>query len=140
MSNRSPWGFVVVVLAAALGGCNSLLGPTPPTAPSALSPPPMSAPVAARGMSEVTLSGVVYEMTPAGMVPIEGVAVYCEPCGAETHTWAYTDANGFYSFFGVWLDGYPTRLHVRKDGFVDPGWPEVRVNGDTRFDVELIRQ
>ena len=105
-------------------------------------------------MSEVTLSGLVYEVTPAGVIPIEGVAVYCEPCGVETHTWVYTDSNGFYSFFGVWLDGVPTRLNVGKNGFVDPpglpqttwpnpsgpGWREVKITGDTRFDIELVRR
>jgi hypothetical protein len=30
--------------------------------------------------------------------------VYCEPCGAETHTWATTDAKGFYTFRGVWTN------------------------------------
>jgi hypothetical protein len=105
-------------------------------------------------MAEVTLSGVAYENTPAGRTPIEGVAVYCEPCGFETHTWAYTDANGFYSFFGVWLDARPTRIFARKEGFTDPpglprptppnpsgpGWREVRIDGDTRFDIELVRR
>ena len=137
MRNRPTRGFLFLVLAAAVGGCDS---PRAPTAPSAVSPPVSApTPVVVRGMSEVTLSGVVYETTPAGMVPIERVAVYCEPCGLETHTWAYTDLNGFYSFYGVWLDAVPTRIHVGKNGFV-PGWLEVRVNGDTRFDVQLVRQ
>ena len=153
MRNRPTRGFLFLVLAATVGGCDS---PRAPTAPSAVSPPPMPAPtpLAGRVMSEVTLSGIVYETTPAGMVPIEGVAVYCEPCGVETHTGTFTDSNGFYSFYGVWLEALPTRLHVRKNGYVDPlglprptppnptgpGWREVRVNGDTRFDVELVRQ
>jgi hypothetical protein len=77
----------------------------------------------------------VYEVTPVGRVPIPDVAVYCELCGMETHSWAYTDANGL-----------PTRLLVRQDGFADPpglsnpGWREVRIDGDTRFDIELVRR
>jgi hypothetical protein len=121
MTNSTPVGFLVIVLAAAQAGCDGGTVPSP-TAPSAVLQQPTlpPVPVAPNRMSEVTLSGLVYEVTRAGKIPIEGVAVYCEPCGAETHTWAYTDSNGFYSFFGVWLDGVPTRLHVRKNGFVDP--------------------
>ena len=48
-----------------------------------------------------TLSGIVYEMTSSGRVPIEGVEVYCDGCGSEFgHTFAYTDASGFYSLAG----------------------------------------
>ena len=103
-------------------------------------------------LSNVTLSGVVSEGTPLGQAPIAGVDVYCELCGAETHTWASTDSNGFYSFTGVWTDAghFPTRISFSKDGYVDPaglppnpygpGWRAVVVNGDTRFDVQLVRR
>lgn len=67
---------------------------SPSTVLSTPSPPPL-APVTNR-MADVTLSGVVYELTAAGTVPIAGAAVYCEPCGAETHSWSETDGNGFY--------------------------------------------
>jgi hypothetical protein len=155
MTNRTQSGFFVLMLAAGLTGCSD--APWSPTVPSTIlvqqtAPPTPSGP--ATSMVEVTLSGVVYEVTPTGMVPLEGVDVYCEPCGAETHTWAYTDSNGFYSFFGVWLDAVPTRIWVGKDGFADPpglrtptppnpsgpGWREVRVDGDTRFDIQLVRR
>ena len=36
------------------------------------------------------------------MTPIEGVDVYCELCGEETHSWSVTDSRGIYSFTGVW--------------------------------------
>jgi hypothetical protein len=106
-------------------------------------------------MADVILSGVVYESTPAGRVPIQGVDVYCEPCGAETHSWTQTDASGFYSFTGVWDDnGFPIRLWIGKSGYADPagvptptppnpsgaGWREVKVDGDTRFDIELVKR
>jgi len=104
----------------------------------------------------VTLSGVVFEETASGRRPLSNVSVYCEPCGAETHTFATTDDNGFYSFSGVWTDAghFPTRIYVSLDGYTDPGglprptppnpsgpgWREVVVNGDTRFDMELARR
>jgi len=104
----------------------------------------------------VTLSGFVFEQTVNGREPVEAVDVYCEPCGAETHTYAVTDSNGFYSFNGFWTDAthFPTAIWVGKDGYADPaglpkttppnpsgpGWREVVVNGDTRFDMELVRK
>ena len=144
---------IIFGVAVGLAGCN---GATPlPPAPSIVQPPP---PVQTSGGSpgvlrDYTLSGVVFEMTPTGRMPIEGVEIYCEPCGAETHTWATTDANGFYSFAGVWNAGVaPISVFVSKDGYKDPvvvatppnqlgpGWRDVIVNGDTRFDIELVRR
>jgi hypothetical protein len=108
----------------------------------------------------VSLSGVVYELTPAGRAPIARAVVYCELCGKETHTFATADENGFYRFSGdlatgggVWvIPGVPTPIAVgyyNKD-FEDPpglpvlrhgpGWREVRIDGDTRFDIELVRR
>ena len=49
-----------------------------------------------------TLSGVVTEATPAGIVPVEGVAVYCG-VGNDTRA-ATTDRNGFYTLLGM-FDG-----------------------------------
>ena len=81
--------------------------------------------------------------------------MYCELCGEATHSWAFTDANGFYTFSsGVWNAGMsPTSLGVEKTGYVDPpglpaltppnppgqGWREVMVVGHTRFDMELVK-
>jgi len=108
----------------------------------------------------VSLSGVVYELTPTGRTPIAGAVVYCEPCGDETHTFANADENGFYHFSGdlatgggVWVaPGVPTPIVVgyyNKD-YEDPpglpvtsrgpGWREVLIDGDTRFDIELVRR
>jgi hypothetical protein len=110
----------------------------------------------------VTLSGFVYEVTPSGQAPLADVPVYCETCGEGTHTWAYTDATGFYRFpgdlakgGGVWLyPGIATQVRVTKEGYQDPpgippltgpvlsgvGWREVLINGDTRFDVQLVKR
>lgn len=95
-----------------------------------------------------TLSGVVFEITPAGQVPIEGVEVYCDSCGSpDGHTFVYTDANGFYSLSWTLNGVHP--LFVRKVGYeiFDPtgklrdalGRIGATVRGDTRFDIQLAR-
>lgn len=163
MTNRIQIGIVLSVLVLALAACSdsssSYTGPstssTPSPAPSSFpssspSLPPMPPgyppgfPPAGFTLSNVTLSGVVFEETPNGRSPIEvPYVVYCELCGAETHTWAGTDARGFYSFTGVWTDGrFPIRLLIKTDGYYDPegGWRDVVVNGDTRLDVRLVRR
>ena len=88
MTNRTHQGLLVLAFATTLAGCGGTsLSPTAPSTVQSPSIPAPPGPVTNR-MAEVTLSGVVYELTPAGMVPIEGAAVYCEPCGAETHSWS----------------------------------------------------
>jgi hypothetical protein len=159
MKNSTHRGILILTLAAGLAGCDGSAFRVP-TAPSITTPTPaVTTPTGARQwpsgtLLDVTLSGTVYEMTPVGRVPIEGVTLYCELCGADTHTWAYTDSTGVYRFTGVWVDGTPTSVHIGKDGYEDPagvprptppnpsraGWREVMVSGDTRFDVQLVRQ
>jgi hypothetical protein len=101
----------------------------------------------------------VYEVvsdSPRTTAGIERVWVYCEQCGESTHNFTYTDSTGNYVFPpGVWDEGrpqFPIRVLFRKEGYKDPaglpsntpgnpsglGWREVVVNGDTRFDVELV--
>jgi hypothetical protein len=152
---------VALSLACFVYACNS--GTPFPTSPTTTTPsngsfPPApgvgSATPTLRGVS---LSGVVYELTPTGRVPIAGAIVYCEPCGEATHTFAYADENGFYHFSGdlakgggVWVvAGVPTPVAVgpyNRD-FQDPpvfagrpGWREVRIDADTTFDIELVRR
>jgi hypothetical protein len=157
----------VLVLALGFGGCGGSDSPATPLTPS---PRPPQTVVAAPApgpwfppghtLRGVSLSGVVYELTPTGRTPIAGASVYCEPCGEETHTLATADDNGFYHFSGdlatgggVWLaPGVPTFIsvgHYNQD-YEDPpglprmghgpGWREVLINGDTRFDIELVRR
>jgi hypothetical protein len=155
-------GFLVVALG--FGGCGGSYSPATPLTPSSL-PPQAVVPAPTPGPSGLTLmgvslSGVVYELKPTGRTPIAGAVVYCEPCGEETHTFAYADDNGFYHFSGdlatgggVWvLRGSPTPIAVgyyNKD-YEDPpglpasrngpGWRDVLIDGDTRFDIELVRR
>jgi len=114
---------------------------------------------------EARLTGLVYEITRAGPVGIAGASVYCEACDLQTHTWATADTNGFYSFSGdlargggVWLSsGILTAIGVEHRDYQDPpglpplrgplfhfpsgpGWREVLIEGDTRFDIQLVRR
>ena|SRR5687768_15819139 len=154
---------VAFALLAAFGsvGCDGS-GYSPPVAAVAPSPvfvPPVFTPPAVfpRDFTfvDVTLSGFVFADTPTGRVPVEALWVYCEPCTQETHAGTYTDARGFYSFTGVWRELSHSRIQMRfaKAGYTDPeglptpprqlpgtGWREVEINGDTRFDVLLVRQ
>ena len=156
MKNVTRAGLVLFGVAVGLAGCGGATAQTP-TAPSTVQPPvhtPVPPSVFPPGaLSDYTLSGVVFEMTATGRAPIEGVSVYCELCGAETHTQTITDSNGFYSFTGVWNAGVSaTPIWVRKDGYTDPvgfatppnvpgaGWRTVMVRADTRFDIELARR
>jgi hypothetical protein len=164
MTNRTQIAGFLLVLAGGLAGCN---GDVPsPTAPS----PPIQRTVIPPGSSYggngdyvrvgVTLFGVVFETTAAGRVPIADAEVYCDACGESGHTALRTDANGYYSFNGdlasgggIWMATPSTTLFFGKEGYDDPpglsptpglpagrGWRSVPINGDTRFDVQLIRK
>ena len=137
---------IVQVLAGCGAGSSSM-----PSAPSPVAPSrPVAPPAPGRFFPNIALSGTVSELVQDRLVPIEKAEVYCEPCGQETHSSAYTDSKGFYTFTGVW--GYTFSILVRKDGYQDPpgpvnngfpsgsGWRTVTINGDTRFDVQLVRK
>jgi len=142
---------IAIGLALPLGACQDTTAF--PTSPTTITPITLSAgeplgpgPYALQGVS---LSGVVYELTPAGRRPIAAASVYCELCGEQTHTWATADDNGFYHFSGdlasgggVWLarcpTACPTILQVGHEGF-EGRWTEVLIDGDTTFDIELVR-
>ena len=156
----------ILLLGVGLGGCGTsdppatLLTPSP-LPPQAAAPAPAPRPSFPPGtLSGVSLSGVVYELTPTGRTPIARAVVYCELCGEVTHTFATADDHGFYHFSGdlakgggVWVvPGVPTPIAVgyyNKD-YEDPpglpavshgpGWREVLIKGDTRFDIELVRR
>ena len=93
------------------------------------------------------LFGVVFELAATGQMPIAGVSVYCDSCGSPFgHTFAETDAAGAYSF--SWANNGAIPLIVRKDDYrlaADPvgsanGRIVATVEGNTRFDIELVRQ
>ena len=93
-----------------------------------------------------TLSGMAYEQTPEGRVPIPGIVLYCDACGdPQGHTFMTTDADGLYSF--SWVRSGTTYLQVMgKEGYVYVGPAPINLGvpittiGDTRFDVEFVRR
>ena len=120
---------VVVTLAVLMWACGG--SPVSPTSPSAsLAPTTPSAPA-----SQLTyiLSGVVFEVTPTGVMPIEGVQVE----EYDRHQFATTDANGFYRISGV--SAGRIGVGFEKEGY-QSSRSTVTVNGDTRFDIEAIRR
>jgi hypothetical protein len=159
MAIRTSTSFFLWVLVLALAGCNgasssSLTGPSP------IQPPPTPQPNG-RGeyVVDVTLSGVVFEMTPAGRVPIQGVSFY-----SSEQAGGVTDINGVFKVKPVWVcpcDWAPsveanmTAIWFEKAGYEFPaglpasvfvftggsdGHRDVKVQGDTQFDVELVRK
>jgi hypothetical protein len=108
----------------------------------------------------VSLSGVVYELTPTGRTPIAGAIVYCEPCGeSNAHirlppTRMASTTSREISRGRRCLGGRgsadprcrgslqqrfsKTRQYYRRRQ--GPGWREVLIDGDTIFDIELVRR
>ena len=107
-----------------------------------------------------TLSGVVSEVTPTGLIPLEGARVdeySCEEllpappffpgkeCLVVISQTARTDKQGRYSFSGLY-PGKENSIGVSKEGFEDPfassdeGYQAVTIDGDTRLDVQLVRR
>ena len=94
------------------------------------------------------LSGVVFEITDAGRVPLEGVELYCDSCGSpDGHTYVRTNGDGFYSL--EWTANGVHPLFVTKAGYeiFDPngtrdaiGRISATVRGNTTFDVQLVRR
>ena len=95
------------------------------------------------------LSGAVFEMTPAGRVPVEGVTLYCDSCGSPVgHTFASSDAEGRYSF--AWSMNGVHPIQVWKDGLAlahpagsygnGAEYINATVNGDTQLDIEVVRR
>jgi hypothetical protein len=163
---------VLLVLAAGLTGCDNAR-PTGPSSPSA--PPTEQAPrptgngADTYGLANGNLSGVVYEVTPMGRVPIEGVRIQSDHFHVFPTADAVTDSRGFFSFGRVWVcpcswapwvDAGVTAIYVEKDGYeVAAGQPasifgrrpdtdvppdfrlrDVTIDGDTRIDIELVRR
>ena len=142
----------VVVLATLVWGCSDDRRSPTPITPT----PPPSAPAPAPPVSLYTLSGVVFEVTSAGKTPVQGVEVYCDPCGPPLgHSSRHTEANGLYSFDGAGgVASGQIALWLAKRGYKLPDQPDqsgsggnswmgsvsVTVTGDTRFDVELVRK
>jgi hypothetical protein len=129
------WVVVIGVLTSACNG-NTATSPTPPTAAPA--PPSGAPPPTTSGLG--TISGVVFEMTSSGRVPVEGVYV--------TGPWDYpvtTDGNGSFSLSRcgdspcVFRNGDLFTAYLSKDGY-RPATAWATINGDTQLDIQLMRR
>ena len=160
MTNRTPAAIVFFALANGFAACSSSVsGPTPASTPQATQT------LQATEIANVTLSVLVYEMTPMGRVPLEGVRVYASEWASGS-----TNADGLFTTRPVWVcpcsfaPGVPagiTQISVEaKEPFQDvdvppsvfytgalpvpPGqkWAvrDVAINGDTRIEVRLTRR
>jgi hypothetical protein len=83
-----------------------------------------------------TLSGTVTEVTPTGQVPVEGAWV--DRLVVDGWRAATTDRNGVYSMSGMY-DGIST-VAASKDGYQQQEVINVPIQGDTRFDIQLVRR
>ena len=162
-------GCVVSAALVVVAGCSAASTPAAPTASQLASTPGTpSAPVPASGspppwaygpqyvLTPSSLSGVVFEVTPEGPVPIPDASVYCDACGQFGHTGKTTAPDGSYSFSGdiasgggVWVrSDQAVYLIIEKAGYQDPvgaggrtpGWRDLTIRGDTRFDVQLMKR
>jgi hypothetical protein len=141
---RASASATAMVLATVVWDCSDERGPNRPTPPQTQPPTPAAALYA--------LSGLVFEVTAAGNTSVDGVEVYCEPCGPpDGHGFRHTDANGVYSFDGTGgVAPGRIQLLVAKRGYVLPdqadlsgasggswmGSLSVTVTSDTRYDIQ----
>src|SRR5829696_5802334 len=152
----STFAVLALTLAMLGSGCSSDGRLPSPTAPPPAAPPPPPPPTPSPEIL-YSLSGVVFEQTATGRVPVENVEVYCDPCGRPGgHSFRLTDAQGAYSFDGP-QGGVAIGTHemlLAKPGFVLPGQADqsganglgwmggvrVTITGDTRLDVQVARK
>ena len=171
-ANRTHAAILIMALASGLAGCEggSARSPTAPSTPQPQQGPrPAGSGQDTYRVADVILSGVVYEMTSIGRVPIEGVRVQSDHFHVFPTPDAVTDAQGLFSFrpiwvcpcsWAPWVDAGITSIWVDKDGYEAPAgqpdsvfhhplYPEARrdlglrdvtINGETRVDVELVRR
>lgn len=148
----------VIVVTLVVGGCESSSKPTSPSAvapaqaiiPSGLGPEATgTAVVPVSGAVTYILSGLIFEMTASGRRPVEAVELYCDSCGSPVgHTFTASDARGRYQFAWstdgrhpllVWKDGYALANSTGSYGR-EVAYVTATVNGDTQFDIEVVRR
>jgi hypothetical protein len=135
-----------MVMTLTVAACGDGNGPVP----TATAPSPTTAP-----RSTFALFGVVSEVTATGIVPVESVGIQVMSCDPSTRggcggngliSGGTTNAQGGYIVDGVypgavvvWVEktGFQLPEGVKADG---EGAQTVMVNGDTRFDVRLVRR
>ena len=145
MYRRVP--LLLTVFGAVAGSaCHESMVPTAPSSASVVAGRPAPPPTPA---VMYTLSGVVSELSPTGLTPVEGVQLYCDSCGSATgHTFTSTDSTGFYRF--AWTPAGVHPLQVWKEGYdvVDPlailadgtAVTNAVVEHDTWLDIRVIHR
>lgn len=146
MASRTPVTLLVLVLGAGLVGCDGSRAPGP-TAPSSGQPQPPPQPPRLTYL----LSGVVSEVTPDGSRPLAGVTLQILTCRGESRpdgmTTQVTEADGAYRVTEVCAGS--AYVWAGKEGYANRALPtsqcdgdclEVRITGDTRFDLEFVRR
>jgi hypothetical protein len=160
MTNSFTCTAFLLLLLTGMAGCDSSQSPSP-TAPTIIQPPPTPQPNGhGEYVVDVTLSVVVFEMTPAGRTPLEGVQVW-----SSEHAMGVTDAHGVFRVKPVWVCPCAwapavvadmTSVYWQKKGYEDPagqpdsifhldrypggGWRDAKISGDTRIEIELVKQ
>jgi hypothetical protein len=159
MTNSAAYTGFLLLLLTGVAGCDSAQIPSP-TAPTSVQPPPTPQPNGhGEYVVDVTLSIVVFEMTPAGRTPVAGVQIW-----SSEQAMGVTDA-GVFRVRPVWVcpcswapsvDVNLTSVYWEKSGYEDPagqpdsvfhfdryadgGWRDVKISGDTRIEIELVKR
>src|SRR5688572_17320444 len=140
-----------------LMGCDD--GSRTPISPSTPTPTPIpgARPTLPDAIADSVLSGVVFEVSSTGRIPLAGVTLHLLTCGAvncpPSSTAAHevkTGENGGYRIAGVY-NGALNFFWIRNEVYdlVNPVVPGtcpdgcdrvVTVNGDTRLDIDLVRR
>lgn len=134
-------GIMVLTVTACADGNRSTSSVTAPT--------PIPAPAV---RSTFALFGVVSEETPNGVAPLEGVMIHVAACdpnaggGCAFDKRVTTDAQGGYVVEGVFAGA--AGVWLEKPGFQLPsgvtvngeGVQTVMIEGNTRFDIRLVRR
>ena len=82
-----------------------------------------------------TLSGVVAENTPEGLVPVEGARIAVRISSGWRY--AMTDANGHYEVRGLFAGA--KSVNVTKEGYL-ASEAVAAISGDTTLDVIVVRR
>jgi len=95
---------------------------------------------------------VVFELTPDGRAVVADVEVYCESCDPPLgHSMTKTDAAGSYNFNQAEDGSHLVMLSKQGYRLPRPDWTgpggigwmggiNAPVAGDTRFDIEIVRE
>ena len=133
---------VGLLLVVTLAACDRA-SPVQPT------PPPLAGPAASPGTGPYVLSGLIFELTSAGPVPIAGANVEVSVCPQSGHDYVLTTTDDVGMYRAAGMCSGTTYLWSGKDGYrmnrknappCDHDCVTVDIRGDTRFDVELVRE